>query len=440
MGENRWLAAWGLGSIAAGGASLLVPLYVVNLGAGPGELGVLASMAALAGAVGALVWGRLADRMGRWRLLGVASLGGIGLSLATIPVVSGTTLIVALNGLLWLSFSAATPVFTILTVNDANPGERSGRLAHLNRVQGYGWASGLAIGTVWTVVSSQIFALPALASQRLFFGMCAAMAVGSVLAAGVWLPVGGGRTPSNGTTNRQRNPRPVVASTFPFLPSQLYWKVRGLQPQQFVTRFTPALAAYFFTVALFFAGFGIFFAPLPAYLTVVGYSETFIYLFYVVSALGSAVFFGKAGELSATRNRRSLQAGALSIRGTALPAVALVGSGTAFDAGVLALGGIFALIGAAWAVIALTATEFISDLAPSVIRGEALGMYTALSALAGGLGSLLGGALADTLGYSLTFTVAGIVVLVSAVFVMKPKLLRVGFGAGQKQEAGSSLD
>lgn len=39
MTRNNWLYAWGLGSIAAGGASRLVPLYVVALGAGLSALG-----------------------------------------------------------------------------------------------------------------------------------------------------------------------------------------------------------------------------------------------------------------------------------------------------------------------------------------------------------------------------------------------------------------
>lgn len=35
MTGTRWLVAWGLGSIALGGASLLIPLYIVALGLAP---------------------------------------------------------------------------------------------------------------------------------------------------------------------------------------------------------------------------------------------------------------------------------------------------------------------------------------------------------------------------------------------------------------------
>ncbi|PSP99916.1 hypothetical protein BRC89_02705 [Halobacteriales archaeon QS_4_70_19] len=45
MTRTRWLYPWGVPSVAAGRASLLVPLYVVALGDGPATPGVLAEVA-----------------------------------------------------------------------------------------------------------------------------------------------------------------------------------------------------------------------------------------------------------------------------------------------------------------------------------------------------------------------------------------------------------
>lgn len=419
MNEERWLYAWGLGSIAAGGASLLVPLYVVELGGGPAALGLLSAAAALAGALGALVWGRLADRTGRWRRLGVGSLAGIVVALASVPLVAGVPRVVLANGLLWLSFSAATPVFTMLTVRDAAAGDRSRRLAQLNRVQGYGWAGGLALGAVWTTVVDRLFALAPLASQRAFLGLCALVGTVGVLVGARWLPAGA-RPPSRAGRRWVSEWQPTVTATFPFLPGQVYRQVRGLRPRRFVDRFTPTLAGYFVAVVLFFAGFGVFFAPLPAYLASVGYPSGLIFLLFLLSSLGSATFYRTAGELTVRYDRRLLQAGALGVRGSALPAVALVGTGLVPGLGGLVMGVLFVVLGAGWAVIALTATDFISDAAPAGIRGEALGVYTALSALAGGVGSLAGGSLAEWVGYVPTFGLAGAVVLLSAVVVLRP--------------------
>lgn len=56
---------------------------------------------------------------------------------------------------------------------------------------------------------------------------------------------------------------------------------------------------------------------------------------------------------------------------------------------------LFLVVGLTWAVIAVTAATIVTRMAPAAIRGEALGTYAAVSAVAGGIGSLLGGALAE---------------------------------------------
>jgi hypothetical protein len=53
--EDRWLLGWGLGYAAVGGASLLVPLYALELGGDHVLVGLVAATAAFAGVPGALL-------------------------------------------------------------------------------------------------------------------------------------------------------------------------------------------------------------------------------------------------------------------------------------------------------------------------------------------------------------------------------------------------
>lgn len=53
--SERWLYGWALTAIAFGGASLIVPLYVIELGGDALVLGVLFSTGAFVGVPGALV-------------------------------------------------------------------------------------------------------------------------------------------------------------------------------------------------------------------------------------------------------------------------------------------------------------------------------------------------------------------------------------------------
>ncbi|MFB6177998.1 MAG: MFS transporter, partial [Halobaculum sp.] len=84
---DRWLYSWAVASVAAGAASLLVPLTLVRLGGSAFDLGLLASSAAFVGAPGAVVFGRIADKTGRRRPLVLGALAVMTGALAVLPTV-----------------------------------------------------------------------------------------------------------------------------------------------------------------------------------------------------------------------------------------------------------------------------------------------------------------------------------------------------------------
>jgi MFS family permease len=234
--------------------------------------------------------------------------------------------------------------------------------------------------------------------------------------------------------------RGIRGATFQFTPTRLYWRSRSLHPGRMAERFTPTLAAYFGGVVLFFTGFTAFFAPLPLYLTGVGFSSDLVFAFYLVSSLASAAFYTGAGRLSGEYDLRYLQTGALGLRGVVMPLVAVVGTALAASlVGVLANVALFVLIGISWAVIAVTAGTIVTRLAPASLRGEALGVYTALSTLAGGIGSIAGGALASASGFVVAFGVAGGVIVVGAAIVVSLRGISDRTGAGIRA-AGTQSD
>jgi MFS family permease len=214
----------------------------------------------------------------------------------------------------------------------------------------------------------------------------------------------------------------------PFARSRVLQRVRKAPERSLVDRvvdrFTRLLSTYFVAVALFFAGFGIFFAPLPAYLASTGYDSGGIFALYVVAAVGSALTYTSAGELTSEYNHVPfVHAGALGARGLALPIVAVVGMRFPTSiSGYIAMGVTFAALGIFWAFIAVTGSSLVTRLAPSSIRGEAFGAYLALSAAAGGLGNLLGGWLAARFSYGLSFAAAAVLVLLGAGVVLGVRL------------------
>jgi len=413
-----WLRAWGLAAVAFGGASLIVPLYVVELGGDAFTLGILFASASFVGVPGALVFGSLADRTGRRRVFALAAMAVTAATMAAIPLFDAIAPVVAANALLWLGFAAATPVLTLLVVAGEPEARWSAAIARLNTYQGVGWALGLAVGVVVIAVGSR--AASVLVAQRAFFLLCAA-------AAAVAFGLGVRALPPDPRRASEPTPRRlsrfvraagrfnVRSAAFPFTPGRI--DIRGLDPRRFRERFTPQLAAYFAAVFLFFTGFGAFFAPLPAYLSAVGYGSDAIFGLYLLLNVGAAVFYGRAATLGDAYGIVRVHTAGLLVRGVGFAVIVTVGlliGGTSLGLG--AVTALFFLVGLTWAIIAVTAATLVTTLTPVAIRGEALGVYGALVAVGGGVGGLLGGALA-AFGYTVAFGVAAALVLAGAAVV-----------------------
>jgi len=423
---DGWLYGWALGYAAVGAASLLVPLYAIDLGAGALVVSLIAATAAFAGVPGAIIWGRLVTRTRRRRPFILVALGlaaGVFLSL---PFLASPWTVLLANAALWFVVAAAAPVLNVVVVEGYEPSEWTQRFGLLNHYQGYGWLVGLVAGGVWSSVAADRFALPPLAAKRLFFVLGAVVTLGGVAVVLLRYP-----EPSKISDQRfrrlSRRLRPIGGTTtratwaVPFGLGRILWGLRDLGFERtngrgrtargtlsrLRSRFSGALLRYLLGATVFFAGFSAFFGPLPAYLVDAGYATDEVFGLFILSAAASAAAYAAAGTAAAKHEPFRLQAGALLFRAGAFPVVAVVGAAVAPPVGLIVVGALFLAIGGSWAVIAVTATGLVSRLASDSVRAEALGVYTAAGSLGGGAGSVLGGAIADGVGYLPAFVVAG---------------------------------
>lgn len=416
--DEQWLFAWGGANVSIGASSLLVPLYVVQLGGDAFALGLLWFATSLAMVPGALGVGKLVDRTGRHRPFALAGLVGVTLTLAVVPFLETVAAVLVVDAALWLFVASVTPVLTLLVLADVPENRWDNRIAVLNKYQGYGWAGGLVLGAVWTRAFAGVFS--PLGVQRSLLAFCAGLLVVSVVAAARWLPEEESEPEKPPLSRSKRARRAVRGSLSPLLPGRFVSLARTKSPRRVLRSLKGPLGVYFLAVTLFFTGFSVFSAPLPDFLTQAGFGDDAIFVLYVVSSLASAVFYVGAGELAGRYDLRLLQSGALGMRVVAFPAIAVVGFGVHATSplALLAIGVLFGTVGLSWAVIAVTANSLVARYASPSRRGAALGLYTALSAGAGGIGGLAGGWLATSLGYVSTFGVAGGLVLVGSALVL----------------------
>lgn len=413
---DRWLYAWSAPYAAIGAASLLVPLYAISLGAGPFLVGLIAATAALAGVPGALLWGRLAERTGRHRRFVLISLGLTGMALLAMPLVPTVDLVIVANAFLWFAVSAAAPVLTLLVVADHEPGHWDARIGLLNTYQGYAWLAGLLAGAAWNALGPRV--VPGLDATRLFFFVLAAVTILGYVASYRLLP---GTTITIREFTRSRAALDRLArgagrriGLNPISPLRIFWGIRRLHPRRFRHGLPGSLARYFAALALAFTGFAVFFGPLPAYLAAEASLDTGdIFAVFLASSAGAAISYTAAGRLATDRGPYIPQFGALGVRAILFPIIAAVAALAVHALPVMLL--LFFLIGATWAVIAVTATSIVTRLAPPTIRGDALGLYTAIGGTATAAGSLLGGWIATRIDYLGTFGLAGGLVLVGLV-------------------------
>jgi len=429
MKTDRWLLALTTSALSSGIAGLLVPLYIVRLGGGAAQLGLSAALSSLVGAPGAILAGRYADRTGNRRRVVLVALGVSALALTTLPLVRAVPVVIAINAVLAFAIAAISPVVTMLVVDDAPESAWNSRIARLNQFQGYGTTLGFVVGTAFLVGAGAVLSTDTM--QGVLFGLAALFGIGAAVLAGMWLPgqsppTVGPRRSDRIATLLTRTSRNVREATFSFGLARFFWSFKSLsrRPIRSIGRDIPRpLAVYFLAAFVFFTGFAAFWAPLPLFLTEREFTSATIFGIYLVNNVGSTVLFGTAGRYADRYDVWHLQSSALGLRALCFLAVGLLGiAGVSLLAGgsptaLAVVAFILVFVGASWAFIAITGTAIVSRLSPARVRGGILGIYGALSAIAGAVGSLLGGWLASH-GFEYAFGASVLLVLTGGATVV----------------------
>lgn len=421
---ERWFYAWGAGYAAVGASSVLLPLYAITLGGGALIIGLIAAAAVFTALPSALLWGYLSRRIDRPRLFLLGSLGAFAGVLAATPRAEEPETLILVNAALWFIIAAAAPVILLLIVEGVPQTEWDAQIGLLNKVQGYGWVSGITAGTVWTVALMDRFSIAL--NQEMLFRALAGMMLFAALTLLACYP----KKPTTSAEEfvgifRNLNQTDWGAGRFiravPYGPTRLYWTITAYaairrEGQNPIGSFDSSLRRYLFATTLFFAGFAVFWAPLPAYILDITHGAEVVFGLILLTNFGAIVGYGPMGGFFERDDLRLFQTIGLIIRAILIPSVALV---------VLmlpmwnlpTLAWVFFIIGITWAVIGVTVPGIITNLSSEQYEPEALGIYTMLAGFATGIGAIAGGWIAQSVSFTVTFVIAGGTILVGTLII-----------------------
>jgi DHA1 family tetracycline resistance protein-like MFS transporter len=403
----KWIEGWYvsyalLGVAAAGILPILLPISVE--GASGASLVGLVMAAFSFGGLTAPLWGRLADKRRLHKILLAGGLGCAALASAAFPFVHGPAIRAALALLQGIGIAAVATTANLFVVEAHPQPQWDARIGWLQTFYGGGQVLGLLLaGVVATAnVAAGLLLAAALLAAAVFPGLLAAPRLA---------PAATDRRPA--LTHSARH-----AEWPPGSPQRLYHHPGLRAFRLFGSLGGPSFILLLLGWFLSFGGSAAFFSLYPIVMKhSYGVGPALSSTGFAVAAGLGLLLYAPAGRWSTSRKPMVVLRGGLAIRAAtyALLALLLVFPGPA--RGWLALL-MFLVIVLAWSALSVASTALVAALfSREGNEGEGLGLFNAVTALAGVVGSVGGGWAAVAGGYgaipfvALGGTLAGLLVL-----------------------------
>ena len=406
--SEPWYLAYALlGAVTVGLVPILLPLWVAQ-GGTAAHVGLVMAMLNL-GRLSSPLWATLAERYALHWVLFVAGLGVVGASLAGFAFTT-TPLLWLLLALAQGVGAAAVATLANLLIVEVHPrGEWDARIGSLQTFFGGGQVLGLVIAGL--VDRTELHLGLYLAAGLAFAGLLFTRR----------LPSRPSSVPSPGQHSRHL---PFVRAHLHAEPSfgsptshfYLAGLRRGVNVRALSSPFVGFLLLWFalMTSSTMFSSF------YPIWMReLYGLGASVAAWGFAAAAAAGLLFYAPAGRWATRYGARNVMRAGLGVRVAAVTALAVFALASLPDyitalAGAL---GPFTIFVVTWSVLSVSSTTL--SVSFSLPQSEALGLYSAVSALAGVTGSLLGGWLAHVFGYETLLIAAASGLLVTALLMMR---------------------
>jgi MFS family permease len=395
---TQWMEPWFLaytclGIVQGGMLPLLLPLS----SASSIEAGTIVGVMNLAGLASPLL-GHFADRRRRHHRVLLAGMVVSLLALLVMPLQLALPLKVIAAAVLGIGFAAANTVANMFIVEVRPQHEWDARIGALQALTGMGQVGGL-------LLAGFIGGRFALA-----FGVAAALVATAIPIA--WLTMRGVHIPV---------PR-AAATAHPPLGGEEWG---GAMQRQFhiatwrgvkalLHKFEPAFIRLqiFWFVAFVMIGAVMSMFPL-ALVRTFGVPEALPATVYAFAAAASLLIYPTAVRVARAHGARLLMRTALAVRAVAIACLAVAFTSLTTGTALPLFG--FVVLVLSWPLLGVSGTVLSAELAPGE-KGEALGLFNALSSLASAVGAFGGGCALEVGGYGAVCVLGFVLVALAAIF------------------------
>ncbi|WP_393971523.1 MFS transporter [Oxyplasma meridianum] len=427
-----WFLSYLLSNISGGLTSPLIPLFVViYLHSNVEFVGIASSISSSASVPALIFWGNLSDSLGKRKIFIV--IGFIGSFFALLLVIFAHMLWTYIGMLVIFQIvaMAATPVSTLLILENSEEKEWPTVMARFNTVSYIGLVIGLLAGTVIITV----FASFTMIILPLFYVISAFVYLSAGITALIILPE---------SIRKLRRSRLNNIYSFRMVERLRYFPSNVIHIFKFknMKRGKPLLPRtrnYIFLTCILMLGFQLFFVPFPVYLIdKLKASEMEIFIMYLLNNIFSTIAFKFAGASVRVMGLRATISFSLLSRITII-SIASVLTFLVLPIGPLLYISIFlyGFMGFFWSFISIAWVTSISKLALPENRGKAIGLYNSFLGIGQIAGSAISGFVALEIGYGFDFITAAIVIVVGGFLISVFQLHTPELGKGY--ETGKSL-
>ena len=407
MVSKSWMLYIFPSSVTIEGLHIIIPLYVLFLNGTVVDVGIVVAVQYCGSALGSIFWGKMIDRYHIKRLILLISFSAVTISSLALYFVEDLSIIFTISTLVGFFIIGKNPI-TQLMVMETNPNNKwSYMFALTSNLTTFGSLTAFAVGMFW----SQMFDL------RPYFLFCAGFSLFSLFTSVLvgkssFLERHTISESIHGATYFLRHHRMHFHLYFPKHPKRNDFKhITSL----FKGKIKHEIGLLYLTNFFFYFGSNSFFTILIPFLKNYEFSTSQIFAVYLIQTIVMMIFFFLTPRLvSWIGEGRSVlfsygpRIGGIILCGSLVPA--MIGD-NAFFAAVIA--SCFMVIG--FSIFSTSNSMIFFKAIPKGFEGRFLGVNSFMVGIGIFVASLVSGIVSSTFGYSVSFVMASIILVVSIV-------------------------